>query len=51
MEEEARVILGSALAASAPLQNLAEAIQQRLTPFGGITLELPRRAAIRRTIF
>ena len=51
MEEEARAILCSALGASTPLQNLAEAIRQRFASFGGVTLELPQRVAIRHTSF
>jgi plasmid stability protein len=50
MEEEARDILRSALAASSPAKgNLAEAIQRRFAAFGGIEFELPRRDAMRQT--
>ena len=48
MEEEAREILRSALAASAPVKgNLAETIQRRFAAFGGVEFELPRRDAMR----
>jgi antitoxin FitA len=48
MEEEAREILRSALAASSPAKgNLAETIHRRFAPFGGLELELPRRDAMR----
>ncbi len=44
MEEEAREILRSALAASRPpKKNLAESIRQRFRAFGGIELGLPQR--------
>ena len=49
MEEEARAILRSALTASSPQGNLAEAIHQRFAVFGGIVLKLARRDAIRQT--
>ena len=44
MEDEARNILRAALVedARAP-QNLAEAIQQRFRPLGGVVLRLPSR--------
>lgn len=48
MEEEARVILRSALTATLPVKgNLAEAIQRRFAAFGGLELRLPRRNAMR----
>ena len=47
MEEEAREILRTALAASSAGGNLAEAIRRRFTEFGGVDLELARRDAIR----
>ena len=48
MEEEAREILRSALAASSPAKaNLAEIIRRRFAAFGGLELELPSRDAIR----
>ncbi len=50
MEEEAREILRSALTASAPQGNLAEAIRRRFVRLGGIELELPRRDAIRKSV-
>lgn len=44
MEEEARSILSSSLAAGSPgSKNLAESIHQRFAPFGGVELpEIPR---------
>jgi len=46
MEEEAREILRTALVISTqPKVNLAKAIRQRFAAFGGINLQLPRRAA------
>jgi plasmid stability protein len=49
MEEEAREILGSALAnARTANRNLAETIRRRFAAVGGIELELPRRDAVRR---
>jgi plasmid stability protein len=48
MEEEARQILRHALGEEgASADNLAEAIRRRFAPFGGLELDLPRRAAIR----
>ena len=48
MEEEAREILRSALAASSSERgNLAEAIRRRLAVFGGVDLELPKRDPVR----
>jgi plasmid stability protein len=48
MEEEAREILRSALAAPAPAKgNLAEIIRRRFAPFGGVELELPPREPAR----
>jgi antitoxin FitA len=49
MEEEAREILRTALAASPAGGNLAEAIRRRFTEFGGVDLELPRRDGMRQT--
>lgn len=49
MEEEAREILRSTLAATRPAnRNLAESIRQRFAAFGGLELQLPRRDALRR---
>ena len=49
MEGEAREILRSALAASAPAgENLAEAIHRRFAALGGLELDLPRRDGIRK---
>ena len=48
MEEEAREILRSTLAASAAAKgNLAEAIRRRFAVFGGVALNSPPRDAIR----
>ncbi len=48
MEEEARNILCAALAQeSPPGDNLAESIQRRFGPLGGVDLELPPREPIR----
>jgi plasmid stability protein len=43
MEEEARHILRSALAAASAEENLADAIRRRFAPLGGMELELPPR--------
>jgi antitoxin FitA len=49
MEEEAREILKSALAADSPkAQNLAQAIRRHIEPLGGVDLLLPRRQSVRR---
>jgi antitoxin FitA len=49
MEEEAREILRSAVRTSSPAKgNLAEAIRRRFAAFGGLTLELPQRTAMRK---
>lgn len=50
MEEEAREILRSALSAPLPQtsEGLAEKIQRRFAPFGGLELELPGRDAMRK---
>lgn len=49
MEEEARLILRTALTTGAPAaSNLAEAIRQRFAGTGGVKLKRPRRDAIRR---
>jgi plasmid stability protein len=48
MEEEAREILRSALVSELrKTRNLAEAIRQRFSPFGGVELELPKRDSMR----
>lgn len=47
MEEEARAILRSALRSSSVSKNLADAIRQRFSSFGGIELKPPRRDAMR----
>jgi len=46
MEEEARDILGTALAADSG-SSLIEAIRARVACFGGVDLELPEREPIR----
>jgi antitoxin FitA len=49
MEEEAREILRSTLAAARPAhRNLAESIRRRFAAFGGVELPLTRRDALRR---
>jgi plasmid stability protein len=51
MEEEAREILRSALAASSRTSgNLAETIRRRFAALGGIELSLPKRDAVRRAL-
>ena len=48
MEEEARNILGAALAEEPALRrDLAQAIQRRFQSLGGIELQLPERGPIR----
>ncbi|MBF0166459.1 MAG: plasmid stabilization protein [Alphaproteobacteria bacterium] len=48
MEEEARVILRSALASEEGGQmNLAERIRKRFAPLGGVELEVPPREGLR----
>ncbi len=48
MEQEAREILRSALAAPSPAKgDLAEIVRRRFAPFGGIELKLPARDAVR----
>ena len=48
MEEEARLILAEALnREAAPERGLGTAIHELFKPFGGVELELPRRAATR----
>ncbi|MGH8582036.1 MAG: FitA-like ribbon-helix-helix domain-containing protein [Gammaproteobacteria bacterium] len=48
MEEEARSILGAALAGEAATSsNLAEGIRQRFQPLGGVDLPVPRREPMR----
>lgn len=49
MEEEVRHILKDALRDEpTPATNLATAIQKRFRPLGGVELELPKRAPVRR---
>ena len=48
MEEEARAILRSALIGErAEKRHLAESINRRFSPFGGVKLELPKRDRLR----
>jgi plasmid stability protein len=48
MEEEAREILRSVVASTAPeTPNLAESIQKRFAAIGGVELKLPKRDVIR----
>lgn len=49
MEEEARVILRTALCHHPPAQqNLAAAIRARFAPLGGVELEIPPRSPMRK---
>lgn len=43
MEEEVREIIRSAVGEEAPPENLAAAIRARITPLGGVELDLPKR--------
>ena len=47
MEEEARLILREAVEQKQAPRNLAGAILARITPFGGVDLELPSRVPMR----
>lgn len=48
MEEEAREILRSTLAAARPAStNLAECIRRRFAPLGGVEMKLPERDSLR----
>ena len=47
MEEEARLILRQAVEPKAACRNLASAIRARITPLGGVDLELPPRGPAR----
>lgn len=47
MEEEARLILRQAVGSKAAFRNLASAIRDRITPLGGVDLELPPRESHR----
>ncbi len=47
MEEEARLILREAVQQKKTPRNLADAIRARITPLGGVDLELPPRAPAR----
>jgi len=48
MEEEAREILRTAVAAAPPEGSLAETIHRRFAALGGVELKLPRRTPMRR---
>ena len=49
MEEEARVILRTALYHQPPVQeDLATAIRARFAPLGGVELEIPPRSPLRK---
>jgi antitoxin FitA len=47
MEEEAREILRQVVGERAPPRNLAAAIRARVTPLGGVELDLPPREPMR----
>ena len=47
MEEEARLFLREAVEQKQAPRNLADAIRTRVTPLGGIDLELPPRVPMR----
>ena len=47
MEEEARVILRTALTEPASPTNLAQAIRARFAPLGGVKLDIPPREPMR----
>lgn len=47
MEEEARLILRGAVDREPAPDNLARFIRECFAPFGGVELELPRRAPMR----
>lgn len=47
MEQEARLILRQAVESKAAFRNLASAIRARITPLGGVDLELPPREPTR----
>lgn len=47
MEEEARVILRTALTEPASTTNLAQAIRERFAPLGGVELDIPPREPMR----
>jgi plasmid stability protein len=47
LEEEAREILRQGVAEAAPPRDLAAAIRSRITPLGGVELELPPREPMR----
>ena len=48
MEDEARVILKTALSGADQKEDLATAIRRRIAPFGGVELRIPPREAVRR---
>ena len=47
MEEEAREILRQVVTEPAPPRNLAASIRSRISPLGGVDLDLPPREPIR----
>lgn len=47
MEEEAREILREVVGEAKPTHDLAAAIRARVTPLGGVTLDLPPREPMR----
>lgn len=47
MEEEARDILRKVVGEGCPPHNLAESIRARVSPMGGVDLELPPRGPMR----
>jgi len=47
MEEEARHILGAAVAERPLSSNLFDAIRRRIAPMGGIELQIPARGPLR----
>lgn len=47
MEEEAREILREVVSEAKPTHNLAAAIRARVTPLGGVMLDLPPREPMR----
>ncbi|MCG8503493.1 MAG: hypothetical protein MI755_02700 [Sphingomonadales bacterium] len=50
MEEEAREILGEVVSNGAPPRDLAAAIRKRVSPLGGVDLDIPERQPTREPI-
>ena len=50
MEEEAREILREAVSNGAPPRDLAAAIRKRVSPLGGVDLDIPERQPMREPI-